>query len=211
MSERGAPSRPFPITEPDQRKLLADWIEGIKTRFKVEVPAIAARTTPPTSPSTIYRWLDPDNPFNPSLAKIRQIARAFSIPMPPLESVEQEGFAEPENAEYRADDDFEGLVAAENQRCWRITSRVLELAGYRPGDVVLVDFTVTPQADDIACVEMYDFISGTTKTRFRVYNPPFLETATMDPRLKEAPVLVDGKSVVVVGTVVRSIRVRRRS
>ena len=196
------------LPQHDQQRLLQDWIDGIKTRFAIEVSAIAARTAPPISPSTIYRWLDPGYPFNPSLAKIRQIARAFNVPMPQLDGAESfQGFAEDELQPIAAED-FAGLPAGADQGRWRITSRVLELAGYKPGDVVLVDLALAPKTGDTVCVQMYDFDTGSAKTRLRIYNHPFVETATMDPRLKEPAVLVDGKSVVIVGTVIRMVRVR---
>jgi hypothetical protein len=193
----------------NERQILCDWIDTIKARFHVEVADIAKRTAPPISPSTIYRWMDPNYAFNPSLTKIRMIARAFDVPLPRLQGIEAlQGVTESDVVPLGEGEDYGGLVVSENQACWRITSRVLELVGYRPGDIVLVDTKVIPRADDIVCVQMYDFEASAAKTRFRVYHPPFVATATMDPKLHEPPILIDSKRAVIVGTVVRSVRVR---
>jgi transcriptional regulator with XRE-family HTH domain len=190
----------------DQRKIVQAWIEAIMARQRIEIPSVAGRAR--VSASTIYRWFDQNYEFNPSLTTLRKIAKAFDVPLPDIDGLKMPpGFAETEVEPLGDRDLLQELPAAPNQGRWRITTRALELAGYLPGDLVLMDMTVAPRRGDIVCAQVYD-LKGGAETKIRVYQPPFLVTQTMDPRAEDQPLYVDNERVVVVGTVIRSLRVR---
>lgn len=160
------------------------------------------------SPATIYRWLEPGYEFNPSATKLRAIARAFGIP-PPLDGFEPvTGFSDGDIEPMEPGDHFEGLPVAPNQGRWRVQSRVLELAGLLPGDVVLADSTITPMRGDVVVVQIIDMQTGSARTRLRQYQPPYVMTATMDQKAFEQPLFVDNERVRIWGTMVKSLRVR---
>lgn len=195
------------ITSSSQQDAIRRWIETIMQRHRVEIPAVAARSG--VAASTIYRWLEPDYQFTPSLTSLRKIARAFDAPMPAIEGQQTTlGFAEQDLTAFDHKQDFAGLPAGPNQGRWRVNTRALELAGYLPGDVVLVDQAVAPRPNDVVCAQVYDFKSGSADTKLRVFQPPYLVTLTMDPAASDMPLLVDGQRVVIVGTVIRSVRMR---
>jgi len=191
------------------REIVVRFINDIRSRFGVEVPAIAARTQPPMSPSTLYRWLDTAYEFNPSETKLRAIARAFGVAPPNLNDPDAP-FALTDHAqeEMESGDHFEGVESGPNQGCWRIHSRALELAGLLPGDVVLADQTVTPVRGDIVVAQIVDLQTGIAKTRLRQYQPPYLMTMTMDAASFEQPQFVDNEKVTIWGTVVKTVRLR---
>ncbi|MBT56205.1 MAG: hypothetical protein CMF72_22740 [Mameliella sp.] len=90
---------------------------------------------------------------------------------------------------------------------WVMKSRALELEGYMPGDIVFVDLNERPRPGDAVCAQVYDR-HGKTETVFRIYEHPFLVSASTDQSTRR-PLLVDNNSVVVRGVIVSSIRPRR--
>lgn len=190
----------------DQRKIVQAWIEAIMARHRIEIPSVASRAQ--VSASTIYRWFDRNYEFNPSLTTLRKIGKAFDVPLPDVDGLKiPQGFAEAEVEPLGDRDLRDELPAGPNQGRWRITTRALELAGYMPGDIVLVDMTITPRRGDVVCAQVYD-LKGGAETKIRVHQPPYLVTQTMDPRAEDQPLYIDNERVVVMGTVVRSLRVR---
>ncbi len=90
---------------------------------------------------------------------------------------------------------------------WRLNSRALELAGYRPGDVLFVKLGAPPLKGDVVCAQVYDWVNNRTETVFRLFEPPYLITATADiSRLK--PLALDDENVAVKGTVLHALRSR---
>jgi len=89
---------------------------------------------------------------------------------------------------------------------WTIRTRALELAGYLPGDTVIVDQNASPQAGDVVLAQVYNR-NGDPETVMRIYEPSFLMAATMDPG-HIMPILIN-KDVIIRGVVISSLRSRR--
>ena len=89
---------------------------------------------------------------------------------------------------------------------WVMRSSALELAGYLPGDILLVDMNETPSSGDAVCAQIYDR-HGRAETVIRIYEHPYLVAASATPGLRR-PVLIDNENVVVRGCVVATIRPR---
>lgn len=83
---------------------------------------------------------------------------------------------------------------------WVIKGYALELSGYLPGDIVVVDLNMQPKPQDIVCALLYDWPGGKAETVFRLYDPPFLLTNSLRFGAQK-PLLVDDSSVVVRGVV----------
>jgi hypothetical protein len=96
-----------------------------------------------------------------------------------------------------------------NAAPWVLKSRAIEAAGYLPGDILIADATVMPQAGDIVCAQVYDLRAGTAETVFRLYEPPYLISASNESALRK-PLPVDNERVIVMGTVTETFRPRRR-
>lgn len=201
--------RTTPLQEADDdRRSVRAWIDEIKTRFNVETPEVARRAG--VSPGTIYRWFDDDASFQPSRATLRKIAAAFGVEMPGEPNWKPKGFEDAELVAMVGEQIPESLRASIDQGVWRMTTRALELLGILPGDVLLVDLRETPRSGDVVCAQIYDFQRGDAETKLRLYEPPYLLTATMDAALREPPIYVDGERAVVRGVVTRMLRERRR-
>jgi transcriptional regulator with XRE-family HTH domain len=193
------------------RSSIRTWIDAIKSEQGIDIPEIARAAG--VSPSTIYRWLDDKHPFTPSMTTIQKIAAVYSTPIP--ESIMPErvlsGQAGPGLAE--AEVSYIGetppeLQAGNNQGVWRIDGRSLELAGYLPGDLVLVDMSVVPHSGDVVCAQVYNIERGTAETKLRVYDPPFLLSRAVHPGPSDKPLFIDHERVHIAGTVIRSMRLR---
>ena len=104
----------------------------------------------------------------------------------------------------------EQLIDGRNAaNAWVLQSRALELAGYLPGDVLIVDLNAAPQRGDIVCAQRYDMARpGRTETIFRIYEKPYLVAAGTDPALRR-PEYDDGERIVVKGVVTDMIRPRQ--
>lgn len=85
---------------------------------------------------------------------------------------------------------------------WTLRTRALELAGYMPGDVVLVDLNGVPKPGDAVCAQVYDWARGRAETVMRVLERAtpvdLLVARSLDPEL-QTPLVVDGERVVVKG------------
>lgn len=124
------------------------------------------------------------------------------------------GLAETESARYEAEpvSVVDGAIKAlkgdrNGLDLWFLRSRCLEAAGYLPNDVLLVDLNARPNPGDIVCAQVYDR-AGKADTVFRIYEDPFLVSATLDRSLVK-PLLIDNDRVVVRGVVIASFRERR--
>lgn len=105
-------------------------------------------------------------------------------------------------------DPWSAIGGANGVDPWTLRSRALEVAGYLPGDVLLVDLSAEPKPGDVVCAQVYDWARSTAQTVFRLWEPPYLQVATLDPTLRKIFV-VDNSNVVIKGVVVSSIRGRQ--
>ncbi len=152
-----------------------------------------------------------------STGTIEKLARVSRLP--PFETVLQpaiRGLAEEETTpyEYEADDYFSRAIEAiKNGRNgidpWILNSRSLEAAGYVPGDILMVDLNAIATPGDVICAQIYDR-NGRAETVMRIFEDPFLISATLDNSLKR-PHLVDNDRVQIRGVVITSLRQRKEA
>ncbi len=83
---------------------------------------------------------------------------------------------------------------------WRLRTHALEDAGYKPGDLVIVDLNAEPKAGNAVCAQVYDWERGRAETIWRIFEPPYLIAATADRSLRK-PLLVDNQQVAIKGVV----------
>lgn len=162
------------------------------------------------SPATIHRAMNDDR-FVTSTTTLDKIARAAGMTwqMSGARSTGQGGFAEVEAARFTAEADIpDSLRPDDHEGVWRLATRAAELAGYLPGDLVLVRQGVEPRAGDLVCVQVYNLQMDTAETIWRIYEPPYVVPRTMDPAVSAKPLLVDGERVMIWGVVMRALRVR---
>lgn len=183
------------------------------TRDKISKMRSGARQPRADEIPLIEQYLGERAPHRKRLAGAPPLPAAKSKAARALENLDAPGtsggFAE-EMVALKRDENFGGLKAGANQGIWRVWSRALELAGYLPGDAVLVDSTVTPAPGDVVCVQIFDEKADTYRTRLRLYQPPHIVTSTMDRKTQAEPLVVDNDRVWIWGTVIRSVRQRRQ-
>lgn len=205
----------FRVVENVRKKHL-DWVNFILSHRRWSARRLAVEAE--IDPSTISRFLnDPTQSRMLNSYSIEKIEKASGVPAfetsadtLPRAAV---GYADGDGKPYELGADAglkEAISALKHGRNgvdpWVLQSRCLETAGYIPGDVLIVDLNAVPQNGDIVCAEIFDR-NGQPETVFRIFEHPFLITATMDAS-RLTPTLID-KSVVVRGVVVSSLRERR--
>jgi hypothetical protein len=168
------------------------------------------------APSTVLRQLEDDAPGELSIRTIRKIVETYNVAPPEGFGISAgatplRGLAEPDAVFVEQAAPLQGMKAGADQAVWQLKGRGLELEGYLPGDYLLVDFAVAAETGDVVCVQIYDTQRGDAETVFRVYDRPYLVTATADPQARRKPIAEDGERVVIRGPVVRSWRMRRAS
>lgn len=92
---------------------------------------------------------------------------------------------------------------------WTVRTRAMSLAGYLPGDRMLVDMHRADDArsGDVVVAQAYDVAAGSAKTVLRQYQRPALVAHSADPADWRV-LLVDDDAVVIRGLVTASWRTR---
>ena len=90
-----------------------------------------------------------------------------------------------------------------DRHAFTLRSRALELEGYKPGDILIIDMKKPPRNGEIVCAQIYAGLDATTV--FRQYMPPFLLPASRAKKYRE-PLLVDNMRVKIMGTVIHTLR-----
>ena len=169
-------------------------------------------------PSTLSRFLgNPDGGQLLRASTLRRIETVTGLPFGNAAAerpASQHGFAEAEASPVdNLTSDVVALVLAQlsqanaNIDAWQLNSRALELAGHKPGDFLFVKLGETPLRGDVVCAQIYYWTRNRAETVFRLFEPPYLVSATTDSALF-APHAISSESVVVKGVVLHSLRSR---
>jgi hypothetical protein len=195
----------------DQTK---EWINSVLQYMQVTPTELARRAR--LTPSTLTRFVnDPDYPNDLSRRTIDAIASAAGIK--PLQKPGERirSLTDAEATRYSSGDDalvdnlMKAAVGQQNAiDGWVLQSRALELEGYLPGDLLLVSRSEFAVPGDVVQAEIYDWKAGRHENVFRVYEPPYLVSASTDRRARR-PMVVDQENVRLIGVVVGTLRPRR--
>jgi len=175
-----------------------------------------------TNPSTINRFLN-DNTATHNLSpkNLRAIERVTGFDAsvyPERGGHPRSGFAEEEAAPFEIngalnDASIEEVVRAmtahrQNADAWILQSDALENIGILRGDILIVDLAEKARPRDVVCAQVYDWNAGKTQTIFRIYEKPFLISASARPELMR-PFIEDDDAVAIKGVVTHILRPRR--
>lgn len=190
------------------------WLRSVMDQTELSAHALARKIN--RAPTTITRALDPASKHTLSHRTIADIVAVTGLPGPgggrasaPTRMPANEIDGAPleiETGDSRVDDAVRYLCGDENALApWRLNTRALEVMGYLPGDVVIVDLNGHPQPGDIVVAQHY---KARVETLFRMFTPPFLVAAAND-RVPRPPMLVDNATVAIRGVVVAMFRPHR--
>ena len=204
--------RPKHATDPlATAKLHRDWLRSLPALTGQSLSKIADETG--IARSTLTKPLKPHDPGTSTLnaATIDRIAERYGVPGPgsaadQVAPTASRGFSE-DAAPYERStgSPLDAAVKALSEGRpgvdpWTLKSRALELEGFLPGDVVLVDLNATPQHGDAVCAQVYDLARGRAETVMRVFESAgpvrLLVAKSMDPALQRSLVVDDDKIVV---------------
>lgn len=197
------------------REALQAWIrEGIAK--KGISPTRLAREVE-IATTTITKFLnDPNYKFTPSTKVLGKLERYFGSAAPrsadfselvPMEDVEGIRL-DPSTLPEALQNAIVALKAGRNSvEEWQIQGLALTNLGYYPGDIVLVDKAEYARAGE-PVLAMAASEDGTRRPVFRLYQKPYLMPASGSAAYL-TPLVVDDKSVIVVGPILGKISWRK--
>lgn len=193
------------------------WLSGIVASTGKTLTEIAKVSH--VSHTTLTRFNRPDYDGTLNSFTVQQIADAMKVPMPKGAEPEQRTRRQSpqrdaEEVDPKGGDLPTGALAdligkRRNIRVIRLLTRALELRGYLPGDLLIVDGDEQPREGDIVSASIQEFADSRPEILVRVFEKLVLTAATLDPELTK-PVLVDGDRATVTGVVTDLLRTRRR-
>ena len=204
----------MPRVRDEMQKRVREWILGLPaatgkslTRIAEEAGVAVTTLTKPAN--------NPDYKHVTSTVTIAKIVQTHGV-APPLgfEYLRPvRGLAEPEAQEYRHDAEpdldsvIKGYIAGRpSVAAWVLKTRALDVIGYLPGDIVLLDLNASWLPGDIVCAQLYNHERSRTETIWRRYVPPYLIAHSTDPAFSK-PVHED--SVAHKGVVLTMFRPRQ--
>ena len=193
------------------REQIREWLQSILDERGLSPIELAQLVG--VSPTTIYRAMDVKSEFLTSTKTLQKIStKTGRLPPGPgyLEAHHIEPAAYSSGIE-RIDlpKNIVALTPEEHRRfACRVLDRSLELEGYLPGDIVVVDEGIAPKAGDI----VYADVAGTKNSGpvLRLFEPPYLISRSLDRRIEPAPILLD-RSVEIRGTATAMFREMRKA
>lgn len=202
------------------RVQLREWLRSVLLHLGWSGSDLAARID--RVPSTINRFLnDPgaSHVLSPKTIKAIEAVTGFApFTFPQMHPIPKRGFSEADAAHFefgQASDDLDldvcvrAILAAKSASDpWVLKTRALEYAGFFAGDVLIVNLSEKARPHDLVCAQIYDWDKGRAETVFRIYEPPYLLSASPAVEFVK-PYVVDDDSVVIKGVVTHSLRPRR--
>lgn len=188
------------------------WLEAIRQETGWNWSELARRVD--RTPQLFSKFRnDPENRAVLDTRTVEAIAAVSPIPhYQNRRGTMPDGFDEGESEPFAGDPDqlvqkaVETMLEAGKQlQAWTLKTNAIENAGYRSGDVLIVDIGATPREGDIVCAQIYDQRGG-AETAFRIYHKPFLVAASNAARFL-APRMIDAR-VDLRGVVIGSLRGR---
>ncbi|MGN8170466.1 helix-turn-helix domain-containing protein [Agrobacterium sp. 22117] len=195
------------------REQIRDWLQSIMTERNMSPIELAKFAG--VSPTTVYRAIDVNSEFTTTTKTLEKIATAVGR-QPPGPTYLDADHIKPWNSVsgLEAVDVPNGLILPaaldHHFQAYRILDRSLELEGYLPGDIVVIDEDVAPSAGDIVCVDLSGQRPGGSSRVLRLFEPPYLMSRSIDRRIEPAPILLD-RSVEIRGTATAMLREMRRA
>lgn len=192
-------------------ELIRHWIERLLTDHHVTASAAARRAG--VAPTTLTRFLSRQVDHVPSSRTLIKLSRAFNAPPPAFVSADgvdavAPDLRAPELRPFRPRQD-DALSEAEliqtlargrgDVHVLVVGARALDLLGYMPGDLVVVDRAGVPSVGDVVEAE------ADGQPLLRLYEPPWLLAASTRSEFRRPELLAPGR-LAVRGVVVAAAR-----
>jgi hypothetical protein len=176
------------------------------------------------APSTLLRALDPKHPGSLETRSIEKIVNTFHVSPPEMFSsrtrddklisvVGMTGHATSRRREKEVlemgKDAVPELGATKDQFVYTLNTDAISTFGYLPGDIILVDTKVKGRTGDAVLGQMASPYGGVSELVLRLYDPPYLISGARAVSLYHKPLLIDNERVLVLGVVIKTMRLRK--
>ena len=193
---------------------IRSWLREILAQHNMNVTKLAKKAG--VAHTTLSRFLNGQGML--SFGTAGKISKAAGVPLPIHNTAEYKSFFENEGEPFdyeKAEPSFKLAIGAllrhrDGADLWILQSEAIEDAGYLPGDLLIVDLNATPEKGDVVCAQVYDWRKGTAETVFRLYEPPYLLTASRNTRSRK-PFVVNNEDVIIKGVVTDLLRTKMDS
>lgn len=185
------------------------WLRSLPDLTGHSLTRIASETG--VAKTTLTRPLKADDPGTSTLnsSTIEKIVQTYGVPPPGVSAAHfgaAPGLAE-DAAPYAPAQG--GAIARAIQALtegktgvdpWVLRTNSLELEGYFPGDIVLIDLNARPQPGDMVCAQVYDWkrMKGETVMR-KLQRAAPVDLLTTRSHQETEPLVVDGERVIIKG------------
>lgn len=207
----------------DLKTLQREWIAHLAKELGLSLTALARKAG--VHDSTLTRFMNnADADYALSNRTIEAIAQTFGVsfgqPVPHINVYEnlpevsttwRYDEVEPVLLETIEDLTTRTVVEAglsDQIEAWFLRTNRLLLAGCLAHDVFLISRSTAPQPQDVVIVQLETARRNEPKHLARIYLPPFLMTATVNPTAN-MPELLDSRRMRIIGTVITVVRAHR--
>ncbi len=188
-----------------------DWIAQLMAEHNVTASELARRAG--LAESTLTRLMSDTGSGNlPREGTIAKIERAFNTRRPVIQTTNIPAGARGVIQDPRVSTkEIAGILsaAAANDlsalEAYMVADRALDLKGYMPGDVLLIDTEKRPENGDIVAVSFGSPTQSTGRVSLRIYDTLFLISHSTDDSLRR-PILNEPGRVQLVGVVQMAVR-----
>lgn len=207
---RPLPRKAASRSRADLRDQQKDWLETAIRRSGLTASKLAAVSG--VSDTTLTRFLNETHGGLLSPLTIERVAEATGMALPGQKGgttkhlTDQGAVLGYENAPPEIVAALESLTAGRDHiQVWRCGTDELALARIHSDDYLVVDHGAAAAPNDIVLAKVND--GATIRTVFRMYQPPLLVGAAVDPTAVR-PEIVDGARVAILGVVINLLRSR---
>lgn len=192
------------------RNAQREWLSQVRDQTGQSLSGLARQAG--LSDSTLTRFFNRQG-YNGTLdpTAVQRLSEITGIPGPGVVAEPAQTAFRPESRPYQSEDGLHAIVEAllganVHNMALTIETDLLQLAGLRTGDIVVVSKSEPPREEDVVCAQLGK--GALARLVFRIYQPPYLLTActTGSPM---RPEVVDNTNVIIIGVVTHILSQRR--
>lgn len=199
-----------------QMQTFRDWVSQLMAQHGVATVSQFARRAG-LAESTLTRFMNAEGPGNLMReGTIAKIENAFNARRPATRLPQGERQTpERQDASARASN-LTSLMQSLRQHetpeheTFILSDRALDLAGYLPGDLIIVDTSQRPEIGDVVALRFRSGAARSSTVTLRIYDTPFLTAHSTDDTMRR-PLMIEPERIEIIGIVTAAMRERHRA
>ena len=193
-----------------------DWVSQLMAQHGVATVSQFARCAG-LAESTLTRFMNTEGPGNLMReGTVTKIETAFNARRPATR-IPMDDQQEPDRQDPRiCATELAAFVKALQQNndpdheTFFVGDRALDLAGYLPDDIIVVDSRRRPETGDVVALRFRSNGARSANVTLRIFDTPFLTAHSTDETLRR-PLMIEPDRIDILGVVTTAMRQRRRA